>query len=73
MIVTRIALGIGLLLIVSLVIFGATELLPGDIATGRCLGKVGNARKTVAALRNTDGPRSIPRIAALSRPGSAAR
>jgi peptide/nickel transport system permease protein len=32
MILARIALGIGLLFIVSLVIFGATELLPGDIA-----------------------------------------
>ncbi|HBG97600.1 MAG TPA: ABC transporter permease [Rhodobacteraceae bacterium] len=53
MIVTRIALGIGLLLIVSLVIFGATELLPGDLAT-QLLGQSATP-ETVAALRDKLG------------------
>lgn len=49
MIVTRIALGVGLLFIVSLVIFWATELLPGDLAT-QLLGQAATP-ETVAALR----------------------
>jgi peptide/nickel transport system permease protein len=53
MILTRIALGIGLLLIVSLVIFAATELLPGDLAT-QLLGQ-GATPETVAALREQLG------------------
>jgi peptide/nickel transport system permease protein len=53
MIATRIALGIGLLLIVSLVIFWATELLPGDLAT-QLLGQSATP-ETVAALRDRLG------------------
>ncbi|MEY3003175.1 MAG: hypothetical protein RLZZ491_351 [Pseudomonadota bacterium] len=53
MILARIALGIGLLLIVSLVIFWATELLPGDLAT-QLLGQSATP-ETVAALRNQLG------------------
>jgi peptide/nickel transport system permease protein len=49
MILTRVALGIGLLFIVSLVIFWATELLPGDLAT-QLLGQSATP-ETVAALR----------------------
>ena len=53
MILTRVALGIGLLFIVSLVIFWATELLPGDLAT-QILGQ-GATPETVAALREQLG------------------
>lgn len=53
MILTRVALGIGLLFIVSLVIFGATELLPGDLAT-QLLGQSATP-ETVAALREQLG------------------
>jgi len=53
MILARIALGIGLLFIVSLVIFGATELLPGDLAT-QLLGQSATP-ETVAALREQLG------------------
>ncbi|MGP1357697.1 ABC transporter permease [Roseicyclus sp.] len=53
MILTRVALGIGLLFIVSLVIFWATELLPGDLAT-QLLGQ-GATPETVAALREQLG------------------
>jgi peptide/nickel transport system permease protein len=53
MILTRVALGIGLLFIVSLVIFAATELLPGDLAT-QLLGQ-GATPETVAALREQLG------------------
>ena len=53
MILTRIALGIGLLFIVSLVIFGATELLPGDLAS-QLLGQAATP-ETVAALREQLG------------------
>jgi peptide/nickel transport system permease protein len=53
MILYRIALGIGLLFIVSLVIFGATELLPGDLAT-QLLGQAATP-ETVAALREQLG------------------
>lgn len=53
MILTRIALGIGLLFIVSLVIFSATELLPGDLAT-QLLGQSATP-ETVAALREQLG------------------
>ncbi len=49
MILVRISLGIGLLFIVSLVIFSATELLPGDLAT-QLLGQSATP-ETVAALR----------------------
>ncbi|WP_211315481.1 ABC transporter permease [Roseicyclus mahoneyensis] len=49
MILTRIALGVGLLFVVSLVIFWATELLPGDLAT-QLLGQSATP-ETVAALR----------------------
>ena len=49
MILTRVALGIGLLFVVSLVIFWATELLPGDLAT-QLLGQSATP-ETVAALR----------------------
>lgn len=53
MILTRVALGIGLLFIISLVIFGATELLPGDLAT-QLLGQSATP-ETVAALREQLG------------------
>ena len=53
MILTRIAIGIGLLFIVSVVIFGATELLPGDLAT-QLLGQSATP-ETVAALREQLG------------------
>jgi peptide/nickel transport system permease protein len=53
MVLWRIALGIGLLFIVSLVIFGATELLPGDLAT-QLLGQSATP-ETVAALREQLG------------------
>ena len=49
----RIALGIGLLFIVSLVIFGATELLPGDLAN-ELLGQSATP-ETLAALREQLG------------------
>ncbi|MDG4647188.1 ABC transporter permease [Roseibacterium sp. SDUM158017] len=49
MVLARIALGVGLLFIVSLVIFWATELLPGDLAT-QILGQSATP-ETVAALR----------------------
>ena len=49
MILTRIALGIGLLFVVSLVIFWATELLPGDLAS-QLLGQSATP-ETLAALR----------------------
>ncbi|MBF9046981.1 ABC transporter permease subunit [Rhodobacterales bacterium LSUCC0031] len=53
MIATRIALGIGLLFIVSVVIFGATELLPGDLAN-ELLGQSATP-ETLAALREQLG------------------
>ena len=53
MILMRIAVGIGLLFIVSLVIFSATELLPGDLAT-QLLGQSATP-ETVAALREQLG------------------
>ncbi len=53
MILTRVALGIGLLFVVSLVIFWATELLPGDLAT-QLLGQSATP-ETVAALREQLG------------------
>ena len=53
MILTRVALGMGLLFIISLVIFGATELLPGDLAT-QLLGQSATP-ETVAALREQLG------------------
>ncbi|MFY9246351.1 ABC transporter permease [Roseicyclus sp.] len=53
MIAMRIALGIGLLFIVSLVIFGATELLPGDLAN-ELLGQSATP-ETLAALREQLG------------------
>ena len=53
MIAVRIALGIGLLFIVSLVIFGATELLPGDLAN-ELLGQSATP-ETLAALREQLG------------------
>jgi peptide/nickel transport system permease protein len=53
MIAIRIALGVGLLFVVSLVIFGATELLPGDLAT-QLLGQSATP-ETVAALREKLG------------------
>lgn len=49
----RIALGVGLLFIVSLVIFGATELLPGDLAN-ELLGQSATP-ETLAALREQLG------------------
>ncbi len=52
-ILVRVALGIGLLFIVSLVIFWATELLPGDLAT-QLLGQSATP-ETVAALRDQLG------------------
>jgi peptide/nickel transport system permease protein len=53
MILVRVALGIGLLFIVSLVIFWATELLPGDLAT-ELLGQSATP-ETLAALREQLG------------------
>jgi peptide/nickel transport system permease protein len=53
MIALRLALGIGLLFIVSLIIFGATELLPGDLAQ-QILGQ-GATPETLAALREQLG------------------
>lgn len=53
MIAVRIALGVGLLFIVSLVIFGATELLPGDLAN-ELLGQSATP-ETLAALREQLG------------------
>ncbi|WP_406676070.1 ABC transporter permease [Roseicyclus sediminis] len=53
MIALRVALGIGLLFIVSLIIFGATELLPGDLAQ-QLLGQ-GATPETLAALREQLG------------------
>jgi peptide/nickel transport system permease protein len=53
MIALRFALGIGLLFIVSLIIFGATELLPGDLAQ-QILGQ-GATHETLAALREQLG------------------
>jgi peptide/nickel transport system permease protein len=53
MILMRVAVGIGLLFIVSLVIFSATELLPGDLAT-QLLGQSATP-ETVAALREQLG------------------
>jgi peptide/nickel transport system permease protein len=53
MIAMRIALGVGLLFIVSLVIFGATELLPGDLAN-ELLGQSATP-ETLAALREQLG------------------
>ncbi|WP_213684244.1 ABC transporter permease [Roseicyclus sp.] len=53
MIALRIALGVGLLFIVSLVIFGATELLPGDLAN-ELLGQSATP-ETLAALREQLG------------------
>lgn len=53
MILLRVAIGIGLLFIVSLVIFWATELLPGDLAT-QLLGQSATP-ETVAALREQLG------------------
>lgn len=53
MIAVRIALGIGLLFIVSLIIFGATELLPGDLAS-QLLGQSATP-ETLAALRDQLG------------------
>jgi peptide/nickel transport system permease protein len=53
MIALRFALGIGLLFIVSLIIFGATELLPGDLAQ-QILGQ-GATPETLAALREQLG------------------
>ncbi len=53
MILGRLALGVGLLFIVSLVIFWATELLPGDLAS-QLLGQSATP-ETVAALREQLG------------------
>jgi peptide/nickel transport system permease protein len=53
MIVTRVALGVGLLFVVSLVIFWATELLPGDLAS-QLLGQSATP-ETLAALREQLG------------------
>jgi peptide/nickel transport system permease protein len=53
MIALRLALGIGLLFIVSLIIFAATELLPGDLAQ-QILGQ-GATPETLAALREQLG------------------
>ena len=53
MIAVRLALGIGLLFIVSVIIFGATELLPGDLAQ-ELLGQSATP-ETVAALREQLG------------------
>ncbi|MDG3040604.1 ABC transporter permease [Roseicyclus marinus] len=53
MILTRVALGIGLLFVVSLVIFWATELLPGDLAS-QLLGQSATP-ETLAALREQLG------------------
>ncbi|MBF9060518.1 ABC transporter permease subunit [Rhodobacterales bacterium HKCCSP123] len=53
MIALRLALGVGLLFIVSLIIFGATELLPGDLAQ-QILGQ-GATPETLAALREQLG------------------
>ena len=53
MIALRLALGVGLLFIVSLIIFGATELLPGDLAS-QLLGQSATP-ETLAALREQLG------------------
>ena len=53
MIALRLTLGIGLLFIVSLIIFAATELLPGDLAQ-QILGQ-GATPETLAALREQLG------------------
>ena len=53
MIGKRVVLGIGTLFVISLIIFGAVELLPGDVAQ-ELLGQ-GATEETVAALRHELG------------------
>jgi peptide/nickel transport system permease protein len=59
LVLKRLALGFGTLLVVSIIIFGAVELLPGDVAQ-QVLGQSAT-EETVAALRAEMGlDRSVP-------------